>query len=120
MHAGEDLKKRLLLADKHEEEFWITAAQSAPPQHNENAEVLPPPADSSSSFCAKNVAAWASSTGSRCTDGEAPSLPKGFGEEGGGLEKILDALSAVGMRGDETDALLRGLSAVLHLGQVTP
>lgn len=119
LHANEDVKKRLLLTGKHEEDFWITAAHSAP-QDNEGAGAAPP-VDSSSSGT-KIVAAWASN-GSRCTDDKASSFPKNFGEwnsspHPGGLENILDALTAVGVGGDEQDGLLRGLSAVLHLGQV--
>lgn len=68
--------------------------------------------------------AWASDTARGSTPGadDGAVSHRGWGPGGpcgtGALQKVLDAVTIVGVADGERDDLLRGLSAVLHLGQV--
>lgn len=128
LNTDEAIKGGLLLGGKSASDFALTSSEPGPHRYG----------DKTTSFeAAENNGAagfaWASeSTGKRissCSTGTGESSEEvtgacsgGWGSGGphgtGGLQKVLDAMATVGVSEGERDGLLRGLSAVLHLGQV--
>lgn len=95
LNADEGIKSRLRLGDRTAADFAVTSAEPAPHKIG----------DGQSPGLAANRAVWASG---------APGNPDGPR----GPQEVLNALVAVGVGEEERDGLLRGLAAILHIGQV--
>lgn len=117
-------KERLRLSDETAADFCLTSPQPHPCEVDGGASGIA--ADDAES-------AWTSgSASSHTADGNAtqgadrgvPGASSGRCGSSGpcevvGLQKVLDAMEAVGITEEETEGLLKGVSAVLHLGRVS-
>ncbi len=101
--ADEGVKKRLGLHNKTAGDFALTSITESVPDQYGNEPPSGVAADSTLGF------AWTS---------ESASKPAGVSGELVALQTVLDAMATVGMGERQRDGLLRGLAAVLHLGQV--
>lgn len=104
LQASEAFKGRFRLADKTAADFQLTAG------------ILHGGIKSDFSR------AWASESGCGRRGGDEGDISPGcwgpYGPCGkGSLQKVLDALVTLGIMEEESNSLLRGLSAILHLGQ---
>lgn len=95
LNADETIKRRLRLGDRAVADFVVTSTEPAPRRSG----------DEPASGLAATGFAWTSSVAEN-SDGPC------------GLQKVLDAMAAVGVGEGERNDLLRGLAAILHLGQV--
>lgn len=128
MNADEAIKRRLLLGGKSASDFALTSSEPGPHLHGHKA--------ASDDTAANNGAAdfvWISGSAgdfsSSCTNivgsnrgvtGASSGVWGPSGPHGtGALQKVLDAMITVGGSEGERNGLLQGLSAVLHLGQVS-
>lgn len=95
LNADEGIKRRLCLGNRTAAEFAVTATQPEP--HSSGDEPTP--------GVVANGLAWmsnaADNSNGRCE-----------------LQEVLDAMTVVGVGEGERKGLLRGLAAILHLGQV--
>lgn len=126
LNADETVKRRLLLDEKSASDFALTSSE--PGQHQYGDET---PSDAAANNGGADFAWMSGSAGipSSCSNtqgsdggitgadsaGWGPSGPHGTGA----LQKMLDAMTTVGIAEGERDGLLRGLAAILHLGQVS-
>lgn len=127
LNADEAIKRLLLLGGKSALHFALTSSE--PGRHRYDGETGSDDVTASSSAAdftwvrgstGNTISSYASAeshggiTGAS-SRGWGPSGPHGTGA----LQKVLDAMTTVGVAEGERYGLLRGLSAVLHLGQVS-
>lgn len=116
LNTDEAIKRGLLLGGKSALDFALTSSEPGLHRYGDSTTS----ADAAENKGAAGFAWMSGSTGhpmSSCTSsgGWGSSGPHGTGA----LQKVLDAMAMVGVAEEERNGLLRGLSAVLHLGQVS-
>ena len=102
LNADEDVKRRLRLGDKTAADFALTSTEPTPDQLGN---------ETPSDVAAERALglAWTSGSASNAA---------GVAGERVALQTVLGAMQTAGMGEGERYGILRGLAAVLHLGQV--